>query len=219
LTGNAMMAGKTKAPCRPPACLRVCLGVITKAHGLRGEVRIRSYTEDPRAVAAYGPVTDEAGSRSMTVKILGPLNGGVTARIEGIKDRTGAEALKGTRLYVPRSALPDPRDEEFYHCDLIGLRAELVSGGELGTVSAVHNYGAGDVIEIARPGRKAPVLLPFTRTTVPVIDMAAGRIKVDLPEGVLGTRDDDEMDVPVAASGEVKTARRAKGEKTKGEKS
>jgi 16S rRNA processing protein RimM len=213
-----MMAGKTNAPSKLPASPRVCLGVITKAHGLRGEVRIRSYTEDARAVAAYGPVTDEAGSRSMTIKILGPLNGGVTARIEGVKDRTGAEALKGTKLYVPRSALPDPGDEEFYHCDLIGLRAELVSGGELGTVSAVHNYGAGDVIEIARPGRKAPVLLPFTRAAVPVIDTKTARIKVDLPEGILGTRDDGDADVPVAASGEVKTARRAKGEKTKGEK-
>ena len=208
-----MMARKANAPSKPPASPRVCLGVITKAHGTRGEVRIRSYTEDARAVAAYGPVTDEAGSRSMTVKILNASNGVVTARIEGVKDRTEATALKGTRLYVPRSALPDPGDEEFYHCDLIGLQAELVGGGALGTVSAVHNYGAGDVIEITRPGRKAPVLLPFTRATVPVIDARAGRIKVDLPQGVLGTRDEDDVDVPVPASGEIKTARRDKGER------
>ncbi len=208
-----MMARKANTPSKPPASGRVCLGVITKAHGTKGEVRIRSYTEDARAVAAYGPVTDEAGSRSMTVKILNASNGVVTARIEGVKDRTEATALKGTRLYVPRSALPDPGEEEFYHCDLIGLRAELVGGGALGTVSAVHNYGAGDVIEITRPGRKAPVLLPFTRATVPVIDARAGRIKVDLPQGVLGTRDEDDVDVPVPASGDVKTARRDKGER------
>ncbi len=208
-----MMAGKANAPSKPPPSGRVCLGVITKAHGTRGEVRIRSYTEDVRAVAAYGPVTDEAGGRPMTVKILDATNSGVIARIEGVEDRTQAKALKGARLYVPRSALPDPGDEEFYHCDLIGLRAELVSGGSLGTVIAVHNYGAGDVIEIARPGAKAPVLLPFTRAAVPVIDTRAGRIKVDLPQGVLGARDEDDVDVPVPASGEVKTARRAKGEK------
>ncbi len=209
-----MMARKANAPAKPsPASPRVCLGVITKAHGTRGEVRIRSYTEDARAVAAYGPVTDEAGSRSMTVKILDESNGVVTARIEGVEDRTQAEALKGTGLYVPRSALPEPGDEEFYHCDLIGLRAELVTGGALGTVSAVHNYGAGDVIEIVRPGRKAPVLLPFTRATVPVVDTRAGRIKIDLPQGVLGVRDEGDADVPVPASGEVKTARRAKGER------
>ena len=211
--GNAMMARKANAPSKPSPSPRVCLGVITKAQGTRGEVRIRSYTEDARAVAAYGPVTDEAGGRSMTVKILDASNGVVTARIEGVKDRTQALALKGTRLYVPRSALPDPGDDEFYHCDLIGLRAELVTGGALGTVSAVHNYGAGDVIEIARPGRKAPVLLPFTRAVVPVIDTEAGRIKVDLPQGVLGTGDEGDADVPVPASGEIKTARRAKGKR------
>lgn len=208
-----MMVRKENASTKPPAPGRVCLGVITKAHGTRGEVRIRSHTEDARAVAAYGPVTDETGSRTMTVKIVGESNGIVTARIEGVKDRTEAEALKGAKLYVPRSALPEPGEEEFYHCDLIGLRAELVSGGELGTVSAVHNYGAGDVIEIARPGRKAPVLLPFTRAAVPVIDIGAGRIKVDLPEGAFGDGNGNDADVSVAASGEVKTARRAKGER------
>ena len=211
--GNAMMARKANTPAKPSASPRVCLGVITKAHGTRGEVRIRSYTEDARAVAAYGPVTDEAGGRSMTVKILDASNGGVIARIEGVEDRTQATALKGTKLYVPRSALPDPGDDEFYHCDLIGLRAELVGGGALGTVIAVHNYGAGDVIEITRPGRKAPVLLPFTHAVVPVVDTEAGWIKVDLPQGVLGARDGDDMDVPVPASGEIKTARRAKGER------
>lgn len=208
-----MKTGKANAPSKPSPSPRVCLGVITKAHGTRGEVRIRSYTEDARAVAAYGPVTDEAGGRSMTVKILDVLNGGVTARIEGVEDRTQATALKGTKLYVPRSALPDPGDEEFYHCDLIGLRVELVTGGAFGTVTAVHNYGAGDVIEIARPGAKAPVLLPFTRAAVPVVDTRAGRIEVDLPQGVLGAGDEDELVVPVPASGEIKTARRAKGER------
>ncbi len=206
-----MMARKANPPAKPSPSPRVCLGVITKAHGTRGEVRIRSYTADARAVAAYGPVTDEAGGRSMTVRILNATNAGVIARIEWVEDRAQAEALKGARLYVPRSALPDPGDEEFYHCDLIGLRAELVTGGALGTVSAVHNYGAGDVIEIARPGRKAPVLLPFTRAAVPVVEVRAGRIEVNLPRGVLGGCDEADVDVPVPASGEVKTARRAKG--------
>ncbi len=178
----------------PPEGL-VCVGVVTGARGLKGEVRIKSFTADPADVAAYGEVSDESRIRSFPIRVCGQVKGLVIARLEGIADRTAAEALKGTMLFVPRDALPEPGEEEYYHADLIGLRAELAGGGELGTVKAVGDFGAGAILEIASADGKE-VMVPFTRAIVPEVDLAAGRVVVDPPDGLLEApaAQDDGMD-------------------------
>ena len=159
---------------------RILVGAIAGAHGLRGQVRIRSFTADPAAVATYGPLTDESGGRRFTIAVTGAAKDGVLARIDGVADRTAAEALRGLRLYVPRSALPAPEADEYYRADLIGLRAELSDGSIYGRVIDVQNYGAGDFVEIERPTGGTELLL-FSQTAVPVVDLAAGRIVVEPP--------------------------------------
>ena len=156
----------------------VCIGTVTGAHGVRGNVRIKPFTEAPEDVAAYGPVTDAGGARTFDLTLVGESGGTVIARLSGIEDRTAAEALKGFRFYVPRARLPAPEEDEFYHTDLVGLRVVDSEGRDAGTVHALHDFGAGDLIEIRRPSRRL-VLLPFTRTAVPDIDLAAGRVTVD----------------------------------------
>lgn len=165
----------------------ICVGVITGAKGVKGRVRIKSFTEDPAKVAAYGPVSDEAGRRNMQLTVEEVSKAMVTAQIPGIEDRTAAEALKGCRLYVDRGLLPPPGEDEFYHCDLIGLSAVLTDGNRLGPVCAVHNFGAGDVLEIDLAGDKGTVMVPFTREVVPVIDFKAGVVKIEPPPGLLET--------------------------------
>lgn len=152
--------------------------MIVGAHGVRGAVRLKSFTAEPAAIAAYGPLTDEAGTRSFRLALAGMSRGAPVARIEGVETGAAAEALAGVRLYVPRAALPAAGEEEYYHADLIGLEATLAGGGALGRVSAVHNFGAGDVIEIAAEGG-ASLLVPFSRAAVPVVDLAGGRLVVD----------------------------------------
>ncbi len=160
---------------------RVCIGAITGVRGLRGEVRIKSFTADPSDIAAYGPVSDETGERSYKISVTAHVKGKIIARLDGIDDRNAAEALKGTKLYVPKSVLPEPDDGAYYHADLIGLKAETREGDPLGTVKAVHNFGAGDVIEIA-PGDKDGLMLPFTSDVVPVVDVEQGLIVVAPPD-------------------------------------
>ena len=143
-------------------------------------MRIKSFTERPEDVASYGPLTDEAG-RSYKLGVVGLARGAVLAAIEGVGDRNAAEALKGTRLYVDRAVLPAPDEGEFYREDLVGLAAELADGTKVGEVISVEDYGAGDVIEISRPGEK-PLLLLFTDETVPTVDVAGGRIVIVPPE-------------------------------------
>ncbi len=159
---------------------RVCLGVVAGVHGVRGLVRIKSFTEAPEDLVAYGPLTDEAGTRRFEVRLKGRAKGGLLAEIAGLDDRTAAEALKGTRLYVDRAALPAPEEEEYYHADLIGLRVEDRAGRDLGRVAAVHNFGAGDLLGIEGP-EGAERLLPFTKAVVPEVDLAAGRLVVEPP--------------------------------------
>ncbi len=166
-----------------PVPLRICLGVVAAPHGVRGLVRVKSFTAEPEALARYGPLEDEAG-RKLALALVGAAKGVLLMRIEGVGDRDAAERLKGLRLYLPRAALPEPEAEEYYHADLIGLVAALKDGTVLGRVRAVHDYGAGDSIEIARDGA-APVLIPFTRAAVPEVAIKDGRIVVDPPEGVL----------------------------------
>ena len=168
---------------------KICVGVVVGAHGIKGAVRIKPFTERPEAVAAYGPVSDEAGLRRFEVTVLGQARGVVTAQLSGVADRTVAEALKGLRLYVPRAALPAAEEEEFYHADLIGLLAQRRDGSVAGRVAAVFDHGAGTYLEIAGAGARA-LILPFTREAVPVVDLAAGRLVIDPPEDV-GAEDEE----------------------------
>ncbi len=165
------------------------MGIVTGARGISGEIRIRSFTSDPTAVAAYGPVSDERGARSFRLRVKGLVKGQVVAVVEGIDDRNAAETLKGEALYVPRGALPEAEENEFYHADLIGLRAERGDAAtrteaHLGTVCAVHDFGAGSVIEIAG-GPAGVVMVPFTTAAVPLVDVAGGRIVVAALDGLL----------------------------------
>jgi len=162
----------------------VCLGRIAGAWGVKGGVRIRSYTAEPLDIAAYGPLTDETGAGSYRVRAERVAKGMVLAWIDGVADREAAEALKGVRLYVPRERLPETAPDEFYHEDLIGLEARLADGAPLGRVISVQEYGAGDMLEV-KLGTGATVLVPFTRAMVPEIDLAAGRVVVDPPPGLL----------------------------------
>ena len=165
---------------------RVCLGQVSSAHGLKGEVRIKPFTEDPEDVAAYGPLQDEAGMRRFEILSFRTAKGGVIARLDGVTDRNQAEALRGVKLFVDRDRLPaQNEDGVWYHADLIGLAAIDSGGAALGTIVAVQNYGAGDLLEI-RPSTGGPtVLLPFTTEVVPDVDLDAGWVLVDPPEGLI----------------------------------
>ncbi|HLI10437.1 MAG TPA: ribosome maturation factor RimM [Alphaproteobacteria bacterium] len=163
---------------------KVCLGVIKGAHGVRGQVRVQSFTADPDAIFGYGPLSDEAGRRELTLERVGETRGQLVAHVQGVDSRDAAEALKGFRLHVSRAALPPPADEEYYHGDLIGLAAERADGVLFGKVRAVHDFGAGSVLEIARP-EGAPIMLPFTRAVVPVVDIAGGRVVVEPPPSLV----------------------------------
>ena len=163
---------------------RVCVGAIAGAFGVQGEVRLKSFCAEPAAIGDYGPLYTEDGSRSFKVKLTRPLAGGLGARLSGIATKEEADALKGTNLYADRDRLPRLPDDEFYHADLIGLEVRDPGGAALGNVLAVHNHGAGDILEIRLTGRAAPLLLPFTLSNVPTVDLAAGILVVDLPEGL-----------------------------------
>ena len=159
----------------------VCLGVIVGAQGLRGQVRVKSFTDQPADLGAYGVLQDEAGERRFQLTVTGRAKGVVLARIEGVGDRVQAEALRGVRLCVDRAALPEVAEPEvFYHADLIGLGAEDLEGRPLGRVRAVHNFGAGDVIEIEAEGG-ATLTVAFTKAVVPEVDLKGGRLVVDPP--------------------------------------
>ncbi len=156
----------------------VCVGAIAGAFGVRGEARLKSFCAEPEAIGEYAPLTTEDG-RSFDVKLTRAIKDGFAARLSGIATREEAEALKGTRLYAPRERLPALPDDEFYHTDLIGLLVVDTGGAELGRVRAVHDFGAGDVLEVL--GGKE-LMLPFTRAVVPTVDLNARRIVADLSE-------------------------------------
>jgi 16S rRNA processing protein RimM len=165
----------------------VVMGVITSAHGIRGEVKIRSFTEVPEDIAAYGPLLIEDGPREVEILRLRPGKGGLIARLKGVEDRNAAELLKGRKLKLPRSRLPEPEEEDaFYYDDLVGLRAERADGSAAGEVVAVHDFGAGDLLEIRPPDSHATYFLPFTREMVPEIDISGGRIVINPPEELEG---------------------------------
>ncbi|WP_226626022.1 ribosome maturation factor RimM [Alloyangia pacifica] len=163
----------------------ICVGVLGGAFGVHGEVRLKSYTADPEAIADYAPLTSEDGSRSFELQITRPLKGGFAARLSGVRTKEEADALKGLQLFAPRDRLPDLPDDEYYYTDLIGLTVLDTGGAEIGKVKAVLNHGASDLLELIVPGASATVLLPFTREVVPTVDLASGRIIADPPEGLL----------------------------------
>ena len=163
---------------------RICIGAIAGSFGVSGEVRLKSFCTDPAAIASYGPLQTEDGSRSFTVKLTRPVAGGVGARLSGIATKEQADALKGTSLFVDRTRLPSLPDDEFYHADLIGMAAHDPGGVLIGTVQAIHNHGAGDLLELVGPGLKQSLIVPFTLAVVPTVDRTARRVIVDLPEGL-----------------------------------
>jgi 16S rRNA processing protein RimM len=167
---------------------RICIARIGAAHGVRGDVKLWSFTADPAAVAGYGPLQTEDG-RCLEIETLRPAKDFFVARFKGISDRNAAERLRHVELFVDRARLPaTAAPDEFYQADLVGLALVDRAGGALGTVIAVHNFGAGDLIEVRLNARHNTVMLPFNETVVPEIDIAAGRLVVELPDG---TFDDD----------------------------
>jgi 16S rRNA processing protein RimM len=154
----------------------VLLATIGAPHGVRGEVRVKSFTAEPMSLGDYGPLA-AADGRRFDIERLRPAKQVVIAKFRGIDDRDSAEALNGTELYVDREALPAAGEDEFYHADLIGLTALREAGEALGTIVAIHDFGAGDILEIA-PARGPSLLVPFTRAAVPHVDMADGRVIV-----------------------------------------
>lgn len=160
---------------------RVLLGRIAGAHGIRGEVLIKTFTAAPENIGAYGPLSDAGGARSFKIENVRPTPKGVVARVDGIADRNAAEALRGTELYIDRARLPAAEDGEFYHADLVGLAAVDPKGEPVGTIVAVQNYGAGDLLEIRLAGSGKTELVPFTDETVPEVDIATRRVVVVRP--------------------------------------
>lgn len=166
---------------------RLLVARIGAVHGIKGEVRVKAFTADPADIAAYGPL-EAADGRLLEVARLRPAAGPapdmLVVRFKGVDDRNTAETLNGLELTIARDRLPPAGEDEYYHADLVGLDVVTTGGAALGTVIAVHNYGAGDLIEVA-PRRGETILVPFTRAVVPEVDVGAGRIVVDPPEGLL----------------------------------
>jgi 16S rRNA processing protein RimM len=169
---------------------RICIARIGAAHGVRGAVKLWTFTEDPLAVKAYGPLLTKDGTRSFEVATAREAKGHLVATLKGIATREDAERLNGIELYIAREKLPDTDEDEYYHADLIGLDAVTPANEPLGRVIAIHNFGAGDIIEIAPP-HGATMLLPFTNAVVPTVDLAARRVVVELPSEIEGDDADD----------------------------
>ena len=171
---------------------RLCIGVVAGVHGVRGALRIKAFTADPADLTSYGALTTEAGQTWRLKGASVDPKGVVTAKIDGVEDRNQAEALKGTKLYIERGALPEADEDEFYIADLIGLPAENPTGEPLGIIKAVYNFGAGDVVEVS--GERGEILVPFTLKAVPVVDVKARRVVIDPP--VLTEVEEDEDQGP-----------------------
>jgi 16S rRNA processing protein RimM len=161
---------------------RICVGQIGAAHGVRGEVRLRSFTADPQGITGYGPLESEDG-RVLEIESLRPAKDHFVARVAGVRDRDAAARLANIKLYVPRERLPEPAEaDEFYHADLIGLAVVDCDGKSVGTVTAIHNFGAGDLIEVRPDAGNQTQLVPFDAMHVPTVDIAAGKIVVEFLE-------------------------------------
>jgi 16S rRNA processing protein RimM len=164
---------------------QVCVARIGAAHGVRGAVKLWTFTEDPFAVKRYGPLSTKDGARQFEIASAREAKGHLVAQFKGVTTRDEAERLNGIELYVPRQKLPATDEDEYYHADLIGLAAVTMADEPLGRVVAIHNFGAGDILEIAPP-QGATMLLPFTNAVVPTVDIAGGRVLIELPREVEG---------------------------------
>ena len=163
----------------------ICVARIGAAHGVRGAVKLWTFTEDPLAVKRYGPLLTKDGARQFEVTHAREAKGHLVATLKGVSTREQAERLNGIELYIAREKLPATSEDEYYHADLIGLAAVTAANKPLGRVIAIHNFGAGDIIEIAPP-RGATMLLPFTNAVVPLVDLGGGRVVIDLPDEIEG---------------------------------
>ena len=163
----------------------ICIARIGAAHGVRGAVKLWTFTEDPLAVKTYGPLLNKDGARSFEVATAREAKGHLVATLKGVATREEAERLNGVELYVAREKLPATSEDEYYHADLIGLAAVNAAGEPLGRVIAIHNFGAGDIIEVAPPNG-ATMLLPFTNAVVPTVDLEDGRVVIELPDEIEG---------------------------------
>lgn len=168
----------------------ICVARIGAAHGVRGEVKLWPFTEDPLAVLNYGPLSTKDGARQFEVARAREVKGHLVAVLKGVASRDDAERLNGLELYIARDRLPATDDDEYYHADLIGLTAVTAAGEPIGRVNAVHNFGAGDLIEIAPP-QGPTLLLPFTNAVVPTVDLAGRRVVIELPQEIDGDSPDD----------------------------
>ena len=175
--------------------LRVCVAQIGAAHGLKGDVRLRSFTEDPQAFAQYGPLETEDRKHRLEIESMRPAGDAFVIRFRGVAGRNAAEALRDVRLYVERDKLPAAEEDEFYHADLVGLVAMTTSGDLFGDVIAIHNFGAGDIVELKIAASGETVMLLFDEKTFPAVDISGGRIIVDPPAEIIA-KDDDESEVP-----------------------
>ena len=162
---------------RESKAAKVCLGVIGAPHGLRGDLRVRCFTEEPEDVGAYGPVRDETGAE-WRLRVKERRKEGVVAHLDGIEDRDAAAALNGRRLFVARDALPQTEEDTYYHADLLGLEVVDGDGRRIGTIHAIYDFGAGDILEFATPEGRLE-MVPFTHESVPVVDLEGGRVVVE----------------------------------------
>lgn len=170
---------------------RICVGVVTGSFGVKGEARIKSFCAEPSTIADYGPLWSDDGKTQHKITITRPFKGGFAARLSGISTKEQADANRGLKLYADRTALPSLPDDEFYYSDLIGLEVFDTGGEKIGKINAVHDHGAGDLLEVSGPATKGSVLIPFSKEVVPTVDLASGRIITDPPEGLLPDREDD----------------------------
>lgn len=177
---------------------RILLGEIVSVHGIRGEVVIRSYAETPISFESYGALSDQSGARTYSIKVVRSGPKGVVARVEGVTDRNAAEALQGTKLFVERSQLPPASADEFYHADLMGLTAFDAAGTLIGKITGVHNYGAGDFLEVERPDAESEYV-PFSNDFVIAIDLSKGQVTLNLPPP---GPDDSEMSPEITGQGD-----------------
>ena len=163
----------------------ICVGALAGAFGVRGEVRLKSFTSNPDDIENYAPLFTENGGRSFEIVITGRLKNGFAARLSGVVKKEQADDLKGTKLFVPRDRLPSLQEDEFYYSDLIGMIVYDTGGNEIGKVQAVLNHGAGDLLEIHGANLKMSVIIPFTKEVVPTVDIVSRRIVTDPPDGLL----------------------------------
>jgi len=173
---------------------KICLGAIAGAHGVKGEVKIKTFTQTPEDIASYGSLQNEEGSVAFSIVKVRPDKMGVVATIEGLNDRDAAHKLKGTRLYVKREALPLAEEETWYHADLIGLKVRARDDKEYGIVIGVYDFGAGDMVEVAPTSGEESIFIPFTRDTVPTVNIEQGFIVAEPIELMADDESDEETD-------------------------